>query len=152
MVHLKALYWYNRQWEEELETSYFFFFHSVSYRRISILVSKRTSFTSEVHFTTNHQLDALSLQLCDFYLFCSFWGQGHGAKGENEYEFSLEFLKPVKPEVTSIRNCNKMCKAFGCTMKCSAFAMFCLFMLEPHEDVCVHRWSTNPPSGRWISR
>lgn len=26
MVHLKALYWYNRQWEEELETSYFFFF------------------------------------------------------------------------------------------------------------------------------
>lgn len=26
-------------------------------------------------------------------------GQGHGAKGENEYEFSLEFLKPVKPEV-----------------------------------------------------
>ncbi|XP_016406037.1 very-long-chain (3R)-3-hydroxyacyl-CoA dehydratase-like [Sinocyclocheilus rhinocerous] len=28
-----------------------------------------------------------------------FKGQGHGAKGENEYEFSLEFLKPVKPEV-----------------------------------------------------
>nr|CAQ13580.1 novel protein (zgc:63632) [Danio rerio] len=28
-----------------------------------------------------------------------FRGQGHGAKGENEYEFSLEFLKPVKPEV-----------------------------------------------------
>ncbi|XP_043120098.1 very-long-chain (3R)-3-hydroxyacyl-CoA dehydratase [Puntigrus tetrazona] len=28
-----------------------------------------------------------------------FKGQGHGAKGENEYEFSLEFLKAVKPEV-----------------------------------------------------
>uniref|UniRef100_A0A671SE32 Very-long-chain (3R)-3-hydroxyacyl-CoA dehydratase n=1 Tax=Sinocyclocheilus anshuiensis TaxID=1608454 RepID=A0A671SE32_9TELE len=28
-----------------------------------------------------------------------FKGKGHGAKGENEYEFSLEFLKPVKPEV-----------------------------------------------------
>lgn len=28
-----------------------------------------------------------------------FRGQGHGAKGENEYEFSLEFLKPVKHEV-----------------------------------------------------
>lgn len=36
-----------------------------------------------------------------------FLGEGHGAKGENEYEFSLEFLKPVKPEVTAIRNCNK---------------------------------------------
>ncbi|XP_072550894.1 very-long-chain (3R)-3-hydroxyacyl-CoA dehydratase isoform X2 [Salminus brasiliensis] len=28
-----------------------------------------------------------------------FRGQGHGAKGENEYEFSLEFLKPVKAEI-----------------------------------------------------
>ncbi|KAG8012683.1 Very-long-chain (3R)-3-hydroxyacyl-CoA dehydratase [Nibea albiflora] len=26
--------------------------------------------------------------------------QGHGAKGQNEYEFSLEFLLPVKPEVS----------------------------------------------------
>lgn len=25
--------------------------------------------------------------------------QGHGAKGQNEYEFSLEFLLPVKPVV-----------------------------------------------------
>uniref|UniRef100_A0A3Q3J9Y3 Very-long-chain (3R)-3-hydroxyacyl-CoA dehydratase n=1 Tax=Monopterus albus TaxID=43700 RepID=A0A3Q3J9Y3_MONAL len=25
--------------------------------------------------------------------------QGHGAKGENEYEFSLEFLEPVRPEI-----------------------------------------------------
>lgn len=25
--------------------------------------------------------------------------RGHGAKGQNEYEFSLEFLSPVKPEV-----------------------------------------------------
>lgn len=24
MVYVKALYWYNRQWEEELETSHFF--------------------------------------------------------------------------------------------------------------------------------
>lgn len=29
-----------------------------------------------------------------------FKAQGHGAKGQNEYEFSLEFLLPVKPEVT----------------------------------------------------
>uniref|UniRef100_UPI0037E7BBD5 very-long-chain (3R)-3-hydroxyacyl-CoA dehydratase isoform X1 n=1 Tax=Semicossyphus pulcher TaxID=241346 RepID=UPI0037E7BBD5 len=29
-----------------------------------------------------------------------FRGQGHGAKGQNEYEFSLEFLLPVKPEVS----------------------------------------------------
>ncbi|KAF3854865.1 hypothetical protein F7725_022920 [Dissostichus mawsoni] len=28
-----------------------------------------------------------------------FKAQGHGAKGQNEYEFSLEFLSPVKPEV-----------------------------------------------------
>ncbi|XP_034015269.1 very-long-chain (3R)-3-hydroxyacyl-CoA dehydratase-like isoform X2 [Thalassophryne amazonica] len=28
-----------------------------------------------------------------------FRAQGHGAKGDNEYEFSLEFLEPVKPEV-----------------------------------------------------
>lgn len=30
MVHLKALYWYNRQREEELETSHFFFSRFVS--------------------------------------------------------------------------------------------------------------------------
>lgn len=29
-----------------------------------------------------------------------FKAQGHGAKGQNEYGFSLEFLLPVKPEVT----------------------------------------------------
>uniref|UniRef100_A0A3Q3VRB7 Very-long-chain (3R)-3-hydroxyacyl-CoA dehydratase n=1 Tax=Mola mola TaxID=94237 RepID=A0A3Q3VRB7_MOLML len=28
-----------------------------------------------------------------------FRAQGHGAKGQNEYEFNLEFLLPVKPEV-----------------------------------------------------
>ncbi|KAJ0056790.1 hypothetical protein NL108_017700 [Boleophthalmus pectinirostris] len=28
-----------------------------------------------------------------------FRAQGHGAKGENEYEFSLQFREPVKPEV-----------------------------------------------------
>uniref|UniRef100_A0A3Q2CFV2 Very-long-chain (3R)-3-hydroxyacyl-CoA dehydratase n=1 Tax=Cyprinodon variegatus TaxID=28743 RepID=A0A3Q2CFV2_CYPVA len=28
-----------------------------------------------------------------------FRAQGHGAKGDNQYEFSLEFLEPVKPEV-----------------------------------------------------
>lgn len=31
--------------------------------------------------------------------YCWFAAQGHGAKGENEYRFSLEFLEPVKPEV-----------------------------------------------------
>ncbi|KAL2093253.1 hypothetical protein ACEWY4_010565 [Coilia grayii] len=30
----------------------------------------------------------------------TFSAQGHGAKGENEYGFSLEFLKPVKTEVS----------------------------------------------------
>ncbi|XP_044050141.1 very-long-chain (3R)-3-hydroxyacyl-CoA dehydratase [Siniperca chuatsi] len=29
-----------------------------------------------------------------------FRAQGHGAKGQNEYKFSLEFLLPVKPEVS----------------------------------------------------
>ncbi|KAM3870696.1 very-long-chain (3R)-3-hydroxyacyl-CoA dehydratase [Diretmus argenteus] len=29
-----------------------------------------------------------------------FRAKGHGAKGENDYEFSLEFLLPVKPEVS----------------------------------------------------
>ncbi|KAM3876593.1 very-long-chain (3R)-3-hydroxyacyl-CoA dehydratase-like [Diretmus argenteus] len=29
-----------------------------------------------------------------------FRAQGHGAKGDNEYEFKLEFLHPVRPEVT----------------------------------------------------
>ncbi|XP_020486974.1 very-long-chain (3R)-3-hydroxyacyl-CoA dehydratase [Labrus bergylta] len=29
-----------------------------------------------------------------------FTAQGHGAKGQNEYEFSLEFHSPVKPEVS----------------------------------------------------
>ncbi|XP_069019422.1 very-long-chain (3R)-3-hydroxyacyl-CoA dehydratase [Embiotoca jacksoni] len=29
-----------------------------------------------------------------------FRGQGHGAKGLNEYQFSLEFVLPVKPEVS----------------------------------------------------
>lgn len=29
-----------------------------------------------------------------------FRAQGHGAKGQNEYEFSLEFLSPVKPKVS----------------------------------------------------
>ncbi|XP_015228846.1 PREDICTED: very-long-chain (3R)-3-hydroxyacyl-CoA dehydratase-like [Cyprinodon variegatus] len=28
-----------------------------------------------------------------------FRAQGHGAKGDNQYEFSLEFLEPVKPEI-----------------------------------------------------
>ncbi|XP_061593956.1 very-long-chain (3R)-3-hydroxyacyl-CoA dehydratase-like [Cololabis saira] len=28
-----------------------------------------------------------------------FRAQGHGAKGDNEYEFSLEFLEPVRPEI-----------------------------------------------------
>ncbi|XP_027871148.1 very-long-chain (3R)-3-hydroxyacyl-CoA dehydratase-like isoform X4 [Xiphophorus couchianus] len=28
-----------------------------------------------------------------------FRAQGHGAKGDNQYEFNLEFLEPVKPEI-----------------------------------------------------
>lgn len=83
-------------------TSHFFVLVLSLSHRVSVLVSKRTSCTSKVLLQTNRQLDALSVRLCDFCFFCSFRGQGHGAKGENEYEFSLEFLKPVKPEVTAI--------------------------------------------------
>ena len=28
--------------------------------------------------------------------------QGHGAKGDNEYQFTLEFLEPVLPKVASL--------------------------------------------------
>uniref|UniRef100_A0AAR2M0J7 Very-long-chain (3R)-3-hydroxyacyl-CoA dehydratase n=1 Tax=Pygocentrus nattereri TaxID=42514 RepID=A0AAR2M0J7_PYGNA len=43
--------------------------------------------------------DAKSLDISVQENILHFRGQGHGAKGENEYEFSLEFLKPVKPEI-----------------------------------------------------
>uniref|UniRef100_A0A3Q3MHA9 Very-long-chain (3R)-3-hydroxyacyl-CoA dehydratase n=1 Tax=Mastacembelus armatus TaxID=205130 RepID=A0A3Q3MHA9_9TELE len=32
-------------------------------------------------------------------LLCCSTAQAHGAKGDNEYEFSLEFLEPVRPEI-----------------------------------------------------
>lgn len=32
-------------------------------------------------------------------MFLCWTAQGHGAKGDNDYEFSLDFLEPVKPEV-----------------------------------------------------
>lgn len=31
--------------------------------------------------------------------FLCWTAQGHGAKGDHDYEFSLDFLEPVKPEV-----------------------------------------------------
>lgn len=34
--------------------------------------------------------------------------QGHGAKGVNEYKFSLEFLEPVRPEVLIFYPCTSM--------------------------------------------
>lgn len=49
---------------------------------------------------TNQTLSNIMMAHNTFY--CCFTAQGHGAKGENEYKFSLEFLEPVKPEVLII--------------------------------------------------
>lgn len=43
--------------------------------------------------------DAQDIDVCVNENVLEFRAQGHGAKGQNEYEFNLEFLHPVKPEV-----------------------------------------------------
>ncbi|CAB1338879.1 unnamed protein product [Coregonus sp. 'balchen'] len=42
--------------------------------------------------------DAKNLDICVQDNTLQFKAQGHGAKGVNDYEFSLDFLEPVKPE------------------------------------------------------
>uniref|UniRef100_A0A7N9ATH1 Very-long-chain (3R)-3-hydroxyacyl-CoA dehydratase n=1 Tax=Mastacembelus armatus TaxID=205130 RepID=A0A7N9ATH1_9TELE len=42
--------------------------------------------------------DAQNIAVCVQENILRFRAQGHGAKGQNEYEFSLEFFLPVKPE------------------------------------------------------
>ncbi|CAJ1056625.1 very-long-chain (3R)-3-hydroxyacyl-CoA dehydratase [Xyrichtys novacula] len=44
--------------------------------------------------------DAQNISICVKEKLLQFRAQGHGAKGQNEYEFSLEFLSPIKPEVS----------------------------------------------------
>uniref|UniRef100_A0A7N8XAD8 Very-long-chain (3R)-3-hydroxyacyl-CoA dehydratase n=1 Tax=Mastacembelus armatus TaxID=205130 RepID=A0A7N8XAD8_9TELE len=44
--------------------------------------------------------DAQNIAVCVQENILRFRAQGHGAKGQNEYEFSLEFFLPVKPEVS----------------------------------------------------
>lgn len=44
--------------------------------------------------------DAQNIDVCVRENVLQFRAQGYGAKGQNEYEFTLEFLLPVKPEVS----------------------------------------------------
>ncbi|XP_064820202.1 very-long-chain (3R)-3-hydroxyacyl-CoA dehydratase-like isoform X1 [Oncorhynchus masou masou] len=44
--------------------------------------------------------DAKNLDICVQNNTLQFKAQGHGAKGDHDYEFSLDFLEPVKPEVS----------------------------------------------------
>uniref|UniRef100_A0A668AN33 Very-long-chain (3R)-3-hydroxyacyl-CoA dehydratase n=1 Tax=Myripristis murdjan TaxID=586833 RepID=A0A668AN33_9TELE len=48
--------------------------------------------TPHVYWAQRHREIYLRVELSD--------AKGHGAKGDNEYEFSLEFLEPVRPEVS----------------------------------------------------
>uniref|UniRef100_A0A3P9IJT6 Very-long-chain (3R)-3-hydroxyacyl-CoA dehydratase n=1 Tax=Oryzias latipes TaxID=8090 RepID=A0A3P9IJT6_ORYLA len=68
--------------------------------------------TPLVYWAQRHEEIYLRVELTDaqvntifdlfFFFFCviNCSARGHGAKGQNEYEFSLEFLFPVKPEVS----------------------------------------------------
>uniref|UniRef100_A0AAY4DBA5 Very-long-chain (3R)-3-hydroxyacyl-CoA dehydratase n=1 Tax=Denticeps clupeoides TaxID=299321 RepID=A0AAY4DBA5_9TELE len=71
-------------------------------------MSRENTLTPHVYWAQRHGEIYLRVELSDAQnlnirvqenTLC-FKGQGHGAKGENEYEFSLDFLKPVKAEVT----------------------------------------------------
>ncbi|XP_062326875.1 very-long-chain (3R)-3-hydroxyacyl-CoA dehydratase-like isoform X1 [Osmerus eperlanus] len=67
--------------------------------------------TPHVYWAQRHSEIYLRVELCDAKVSepnidisvqentLQFRARGHGAKGENEYEFSLDFLGPVKPEV-----------------------------------------------------
>uniref|UniRef100_A0A3Q3NED7 Very-long-chain (3R)-3-hydroxyacyl-CoA dehydratase n=1 Tax=Labrus bergylta TaxID=56723 RepID=A0A3Q3NED7_9LABR len=60
--------------------------------------------TPHVHWAQRHAELYLRVELSDAKVgtVCSIrtTAQGHGAKGDNEYEFSLEFLQPVRPEIS----------------------------------------------------
>lgn len=63
--------------------------------------------TPHVYWAQRHSEIYLRVELCDAMNLdisvqentLQFKAQGHGAKGDNEYEFRLDFLLPVKPEV-----------------------------------------------------
>lgn len=63
--------------------------------------------TPHVYWAQRHSEIYLRVELCDAKNLdisvqentLQFKAQGHGAKGDNEYEFRLDFLLPVKPEV-----------------------------------------------------
>uniref|UniRef100_A0A3Q2GC50 Very-long-chain (3R)-3-hydroxyacyl-CoA dehydratase n=1 Tax=Cyprinodon variegatus TaxID=28743 RepID=A0A3Q2GC50_CYPVA len=62
--------------------------------------------TPHVYWAQRHGEIYLRVELSDNVDIClqedntlQFRAQGHGAKGDNQYEFSLEFLEPVKPEI-----------------------------------------------------
>lgn len=76
--------------------------------------------------------------------YCYFTAQGHGAKGENEYKFILEFLEPVKPEVLIIWfGINKIIKVAGKYFKqCLNDSTFWM----------RSRLTINPLSVKWTSR
>ncbi|XP_045545635.1 very-long-chain (3R)-3-hydroxyacyl-CoA dehydratase isoform X2 [Salmo salar] len=90
-------------------------------RRISIFASRRynvsltvslditmPTLTPHVYWAQRHGdiylrvelSDAKNLDICVQDNTLQFKAQGHGAKGDNDYEFSLDFLEPVKPEVS----------------------------------------------------
>uniref|UniRef100_A0A3P9LXC3 Very-long-chain (3R)-3-hydroxyacyl-CoA dehydratase n=1 Tax=Oryzias latipes TaxID=8090 RepID=A0A3P9LXC3_ORYLA len=65
--------------------------------------------TPLVYWAQRHEEIYLRVELTDaqvntifdlFFCVINCSARGHGAKGQNEYEFSLEFLFPVKPEVS----------------------------------------------------
>uniref|UniRef100_A0A3Q2CG72 Very-long-chain (3R)-3-hydroxyacyl-CoA dehydratase n=1 Tax=Cyprinodon variegatus TaxID=28743 RepID=A0A3Q2CG72_CYPVA len=55
--------------------------------------------TPHVYWAQRHGEIYLRVELSDAKVRFTFTAQGHGAKGDNQYEFSLEFLEPVKPEI-----------------------------------------------------
>lgn len=80
--------------------------------------------------------------VCDILYFILCVAQGHGAKGQNEYEFSLEFLLPVKPEV-GIR--------FQISPKYLLFLSYLgrlVLVAVLIKLACVSRCATSPRSGR----
>uniref|UniRef100_G3PY34 Very-long-chain (3R)-3-hydroxyacyl-CoA dehydratase n=1 Tax=Gasterosteus aculeatus TaxID=69293 RepID=G3PY34_GASAC len=63
--------------------------HAEIYLRVDLSDAK----VRRVHIADTHALTHLA-----------FTAQGHGAKGENEYEFSLEFFEAVRPEEYNIKH------------------------------------------------
>ncbi|KAG7252590.1 hypothetical protein CRUP_018105, partial [Coryphaenoides rupestris] len=70
--------------------------------------STMQSLTPHVYWAQRHGDVYLRVELCDAKNLditlqqntLQFKAQGHGAKGDNDYEFRLEFLEPVQPKVS----------------------------------------------------